>query len=308
MSRSLRLLARRLPGAVATIVAVPALSYLFWTVQVDAHWNFSGASLPSPFARTWAYLKATFLHFDLGLSDSLGADPVSRVVRAGLPVDLALLLVGVTLGVAVGVAGGLLVARRPGGGPARAVRGASALAISLPVYTSGLIVLLLFAHTTGHAPIPFVSDQSDYVAFGASPLRWLRAMWVPWLVVAAPIAAACARMSTAAVREALGEDWIRAARARGVSERALVLRHALRPAALPVATLVGARMTLTVLDLAFVEGLFNLPGSFRSVRDAVSHLDLPLIQGMVLVSTALVVVSNLLAELVVLRLDPRAEP
>jgi peptide/nickel transport system permease protein len=298
--RSLRLILHRAPGALATMIAVPALSFAFWTVQVDGPWQIPGAGHAHVLSRLDTYLRATFLHLDLGTSSSLGAGPVKRIVMQGLPVDLMLLTGGVVLGVVLGLAGGL---RGTG-----TVRGATLIAISTPVFVSGLIVLELFSRTSGRVPVPFVSGQGEYVGPGADLLGWLRAVWVPCLILAAPIAALCARVVDRGLRETLHEDYIAGARARGVAERTILTRHALRPVAAGVASMVGARMALIVLDLALVEVVFNLPGSFREIIDAVTRLDLPLVQGMVLVSTALVVSGGLAAELAALWIDPIVEP
>jgi peptide/nickel transport system permease protein len=292
--RAVRALRRAL-GAAVTVVAVPTLSFLFWTVQIEqGQWDFVHVRGPSLLERVRAYVSATFVHFDLGRSDSLAANPVARVIEHGLPYDLALLAASLAVGVAVAMAA---TARA-----AALVSALAALALSAPVYTLALGVLLLFSPDSGRFPVGFVSGQAG--ATGGGALQWLHALWVPALILALPVAAAAARVMHASGREVAGEEYVRTAVATGLPPRA-VRRQVTRAAAAPAVSLLGASMGVLVLNLALVEEVFNVPGSFRGVRDAVSHLDLPLLQGMVLVTTVLVVAGNLVADAVVALLRGR---
>ena len=300
MGRVLRLLVRRAPGAVATVVLVPVLSFAFWTIQVDGNWQLPGQGIAHLLPRLSAYMQATFLHFELGRSVVLGATPVKTLVVSGFPVDVALLVGGLT----IGVAGGVLVGRRRG----NVGRAGVLMGISTPVFVSGIAVLILFSHSSGKIAVPFVGGQGDYAPPGDDLASWLRSVWVPCLCLAAPVAAMAARVTDRGITEELHTEHVRAARARGISERRLAERHAFRPVATAVAGVIGARMGMIVLDLALVEYVFNLPGSFRQVRDAVLRVDLPVVQAMVLVSTTLIVVGSLIAEAVVVWIDPRVDP
>jgi peptide/nickel transport system permease protein len=298
-------MARRALSGAATVVAVPALSFVFWTMQVeDGPWSLGG-DRPSVWGRLATYLQDTFIHFELGRSTELGAAPVSQTIRDGLPVDLTLLLGGLILGTLGGVAGGLACVRRRRGALARALRGAATLALCVPVYSAALLTLLLVSSNVGLLPLPFVSGSGQYVALREDPLGWLRAMWVPWLLLAAPIAAPCLRVTETVMRESARDPFIQTARAKGLTERAVLRHHLLPVAATPAVSLAAASIGLLVLNIALVEVAFNLHGSFRNIRTAVTRLDLPLVQGMVLVATILVVIGSTLADLVLLLLERR---
>jgi peptide/nickel transport system permease protein len=259
---------RRLLGAVVTIVAVPTVSFLFWTVQIeDGQWDYFAAEKPSVLSRLVAYLEQTFIEFDLGRSEALGALPVSQIVREGIVVDLQLLFVGLLLGVGGGLAVGMFWSRG---------RGSllSVLLLSSPVWITGAAFL-----------------------YAKPSLQGSQSLWAPTIALAIPIAAAVARMTSASLLDAMGLDAIRTARGKGVAERTIIRRHALPLAATPVVGMVNGAMGMIVLDLALVEAVFNVRGSFRDLRRAALSVDLSMLQGMVLVTTVLVVIGSLAADL-----------
>jgi peptide/nickel transport system permease protein len=293
--------ASRILWAIATIVAIPTLTFLFWTFQVErGTWNFVDVRGASVLDRLGGYLDATFLHLRLGKSTSLSQEPIALILRQGLPADLWVLAGGLVIGVALGLAGGLAAARNVPG-----PRVLSAFALSFPPYVFGLFALLLFAPFSGRFPVSFVSGSGSYAPLLHHPVSWLRSLWVPWLCLAAPLAASVLRMTDRSLRAVSDEPFLRTARAKGLSERVLLWRHALPAAAPPVVSAIGASMAITVLNLTLVEAVFNIPGALRHVPDAVTRLDLPLVQGLVLVITALVVTGNLAADLVLMRLRRR---
>jgi peptide/nickel transport system permease protein len=161
--------------------------------------------------------------------------------------------------------------------------------------------------------IPFLSWYGGYVSFGQDPLRWLQAMWVPWLVIAAPLAAMCHRMTRGAVVEAMTEDFARTARAKGLGERAVIGRHALRAAMPSVISLVSVNVALLVTNVVLVESAFLLPGFFHRADVGQflgenSHVPgLDVIQALVIEAAVLISLTMLLADLVRARLDPRSE-
>jgi peptide/nickel transport system permease protein len=261
-----------------------------------------------------AYLSDTFLHLRLGYSPRF-QQSLHDVVLDGLPVDVALLVGGMVFGVAIGVATGVVSGARRRSGVDRALSVGSALGMSAPVYWFGFIVLTLVAPQSGYlVQIPFVSWYGGYVGFGEDPLRWLQSLWVPWLVLAAPLAAMCHRMTRAAVAEALDEDFIRTARAKGVRERRVIRRHALRAALPPVIGLVSVSVALMVTNVILIEPAFQLPGFFRMAdigqfRGEQSHVpSLEVVQALVLEAALLISVTMFLADLVRARIDPRAGP
>ncbi len=299
-------IARRVVAGVLTIIAVPTLSFLFWSVQIeDGPWTLGGDS-PSVLGRVWTYLDNTFIHFDLGHTKGIVATPVSRIIREGLPIDLALVAGGLVIGTVAGLVAGLACANHRSSRLANGLRSAAMLSLCIPVYGAALIVLTLVSSNTGHVPLPFVSGSGQYVPLWEDPVGWLRAMWVPWLILAAPIAAPCMRLTEVLLHEHAGEPYIRTARGKGLSERIVMRRHVLPTAAPPVVALVGASVGVLVLNVALVEVAFSLDGSFHEMQSAVTRLDIALVQGMVLVATALVVIGSAVADGVLFAIERRA--
>ena len=257
------------------------------------------------------YLSDTFLHLRLGYSPRFQKS-LHDVVLDGLPVDVALLAGGIVLGVSIGLATGVASGAHRRSKTDRALAVGSAFALSAPVYWFGFIVLTLFAPQSGSlVQVPFLSWYGGYVPFGEDPLGWLQALWVPWLVLAMPLAAMCHRMTRAAVAEALDEDFIRTARAKGVREQRVTRRHALRAALPPVVGLVSVSVALMVGNVILIEPAFRLPGFFRladigQFRGDESHVpSFEVVQALVIEAALLVAVTMFVADLLRARIDPR---
>jgi peptide/nickel transport system permease protein len=288
------------------VVITPSLSFVILGALAN------GVTVWDQAAQLPGYLSDTFLHLQLGDVPKFQKS-LHDVVLDGLPVDVALLVGGTLLGVAIGLATGVASGARRRSATDRALSVGSALALSAPVYWFGFIVLTLFAPQSGYLiQIPFVSWYGGYVSFGEDPLRWLQALWVPWLVLAAPLAAMCHRMTRAAIAEALDEDFIRTARAKGVREKRIMRRHALRAALPPVIGLVSVTVALMVTNVILIEPAFRLPGFLREAdigqfRGDETHVpSLEVVQALVLEAALLIAVTAFLADLVRARIDPRA--
>jgi peptide/nickel transport system permease protein len=289
------------------VVITPSLTF----VVLGALQN--GVTVLDQASRLPGYLDDTFLHLSLGPAPPVFQKSLHDLVLDGLPVDVALVVGGTVLGIAIGLATGVTTGGRRRSNTDRALAIGSAFAISAPVYWFGFIVLTLFAPQSGSlVQIPFVSWYGGYVPFGEEPLRWLQSLWVPWLVLAAPLAAMCHRMTRASIAEALDEDFIRTARAKGVTEKRVMRRHALRAALPPVLGLVSVNMALMVTNVVLIEPAFRLPGFFRQAdigqfRGEQSHVpSLEVVQALVLEAALLIAVTMFLADLLRARIDPRA--
>jgi peptide/nickel transport system permease protein len=289
------------------VVITPSLTY----VVLGALQN--GVTVLDQASRLPGYLDDTFLHLSLGPAPPVFQKSLHDLVLDGLPVDVALLVGGTVLGIAIGLATGVTTGGRRRSKTDRALAIGSAFALSAPVYWFGFIVLTLFAPQSGYlVQIPFVSWYGGYVPFGEDPLRWLQSLWVPWLVLAAPLAAMCHRMTRASIAEALDEDFIRTARAKGMTEKRVMRRHALRVALPPVLGLVSVNMALMVTNVVLIEPAFRLPGFFRQAdigqfRGEQSHVpSLDVVQALVLEAALLIAVTMFLADLLRARIDPRA--
>jgi peptide/nickel transport system permease protein len=198
--------------------------------------------------------------------------------------------------------------RDPAGlAPHHVLRGATALQLSTPVFFQALLVLFYFSSNVSEfVRLPFLSGQGDYAPPGEDPLQFLRAMWLPWILAALPLAAFVLRITEASLREDLQEDFVRTARAKGVSERRVINRHALPVAAPAIAAITGVNVSTMLINVAVIEYAYNIPGLFRLINTAVrATADIPVLQGLVIEGVVLIVLANALADAIQARLDPR---
>ena len=145
----------------------------------------------------------------------------------------------------------------------------------------------------------------SYVPFSSDPLKWFESLILPWLVVAAGTAAIYARLIRGSLIETMGEDYIRTARAKGLSERRVVLRHGLRSAINPIVTILGLDIGVLLGSSVLVETVFNIPGIGRLNYVAITHADFPIVQGTVLVAALFIILANIIVDIVYAFLDPR---
>jgi ABC-type dipeptide/oligopeptide/nickel transport system permease component len=230
------------------------------------------------------------LRGDLGMSIRTGV-PVGREVLDRLPHTAILAAGGVALAVGLGLVAGLGAALSRRVLVDRLLTAGSLLAASTPSYWLALMLMLVFSVTLGWLPAIGVGTPLHYV--------------LPCLALGLQSAGAVARMTRATVRDVLGQDFLRAARAKGVPEWRVLLRHGLRNALLPVLSLVGLRIGGLLAGTVLVESVFAVPGVGRMMVDAVVARDFPVVQGGVLVVAGMVVVVNGLTDVVARALDPR---
>ncbi len=250
----------------------------------------------------WIYMKGVFLHFDLGFSYYSGASVKSLIVDR-LPATVSLALGGALLWLVTGLSVGIVSARRAGTLIDRASMGAALVLLSAPEYWLGLIVLYLFATDIGQVQI--FPGSGSYVGIGSDPVKWFTSLLLPWFVVAAGTAAVYARLIRGSLLETMGEDYIRTARAKGLSERRVVLRHGVRSAINPILTILGLDIGVLLGSSILVESVFNIPGIGRLNFDAITHSDFPIVQGTVLFAALFIIVANIVVDIAYAYLDPR---
>ena len=299
-------IARRLALLALTLVLVPSLSFVMFTLIQGDH-----TAPLDVLEELGHYLSAVFLQGELG-SGSFRSETFIRtrsaleVVEDGFLVDCYLLVSALVLGVLIGLGAGALQATRPRSLVSRAIAVVAALALSSPVYWLGLVALLLFAPGVGSvAEIPFLSTVNGYRDPFDDPVGFVQGLWLPALIVGAPLAAACTRMCEAQLRATLHEDFVRTARGKGVAARRVVWRHALPAAAGPVVALIGVNMNIILTNVALIETVFNIPGGFRYVERALVNRDVDLVQALVVEATLFIVLANFLADAIHAWLDPR---
>jgi peptide/nickel transport system permease protein len=295
----LAFLLRRLGAVLVTLLVAPLLTFAFFTTLRRDDYTLS--QLPGALAD---YAERAYLHFEWGTDATTGV-PLTRAILDGLPVDLALLVGGFALGLAAGVLAGIACARHARSPLDRALSTAAALLLSSPVYWMGFLVLVVFSPAGGYLPVAIVPRLQTYAPAFRDPVEWLHAMWVPTLVVAAPLGAAALRLTRGSLLETAGEDFVRTAYAKGLSPRRVVRRHVLPVAAPPVILYAGVSTNVLITNVALMESAFNLPGTFRELPQAVQRGDLEVLQGLVIFGAFLIVLTNLLADLVHAALDPR---
>jgi ABC-type dipeptide/oligopeptide/nickel transport system permease component len=312
-----RFIARRLAVLMGTVIVATALVHVFLSSAVE-HAPLGAALRETPGFLT-GFLRGEFGKTPGGgcppvqppvLRDpqcgQYGADDVARMMRRRVVVDLQLVIGGVLLALVLGITAGRAAAAHPGSKRARLARLLTAFQLACPPYWQAFMILLFFSAGSGYLlQLPFVSGQADYKPFFEDPLMYLRAMWIPWLVIALPMAAFITRIADASLRDVLDEDYLRTARAKGLGDARVVNRHALPVAAAPIALMAGVNMALLLMNLALTEAAFNIPGLYRLIKPALSSRDVPVIQAMMLEGVVLVVVANFLADAVQAALDPR---
>jgi peptide/nickel transport system permease protein len=250
----------------------------------------------------WIYMKGIFLHFNLGYSYYSNA-PVKELIFNRLPATLSLVLGGAVVWVVAGLGVGIVSARRAGSKLDRASMGSALVLVSAPEYWLGLIVLFFFASDIGK--IRVFPGAGSYAGITAEPAKWFTSLILPWLVVAAGTAAIYARLIRGSLIEAMDEDYIRTARAKGLSERRVVLRHGLRAAINPIVTVLGVDIAILLGSSVLVETVFDIPGIGRLNYIAITHADFPIVQGTVLFAAFFVILANIVVDIAYAYLDPR---
>src|SRR3954447_6549650 len=248
------------------------------------------------------YMKRVFLHFDFGYSYQ-NTISVKEQILQRLPATISLALGAAVLWLIVGISVGIISAVRSRSLLDRMAMGGALVAISAPVYWLGLLVLYLCANDIGRFPV--FSGAGSYVPFSENPAKWFSSLTLPWMVLAAAFAAFYARLLRSNLIETMGEDYIRTARAKGLSEKRVVLRHGLRSAITPIVTAAGLDIGILLGGAILTETVFNIPGIGRLVFESIQHSDLPMIQGTVLIATCFIVTANLIVDILYAFLDPR---
>ena len=243
------------------------------------------------------------LHGDLGY-DYYHQIPVSQILVDGLPKTLSLVLGAAVLWLVLGVLNGVVSARRPRSLVDRALTLFSLVFYSMPEFLLGLLLLYVAYYRltlAGAAWFP----AGGYVPFTQSPAAWAQSLVLPWLTLALLEAATYTRLTRSSLLEVLGEDYIRTARAKGLSERRVVYRHGLRSALTPVVTQFGIDVGALVGGVVVVELVFSIDGLGWEAITALNNQDLPVVVGIVLFGTLAVVLANLVVDLLYAVLDPR---
>jgi ABC-type dipeptide/oligopeptide/nickel transport system permease component len=246
--------------------------------------------LDDPLPVQFAHYAGGVVRGDLGTSYITGR-PIARDILERFPKTLQLATAAMLLAAALGITIGVLSARRPGSAFDRLAMGGAYLGISFPVYWVGLILILIFAVTLRWLP-PSGFGRLEYLI-------------LPALALGTRSIAFLARMTRSAMLEVLGSDFVRTARAKGLRERVVLARHALRNALIPIITVLGLDFGYYLTGSILTETIFSWPGLGRYVVNAIARRDLPAIQGSVLFLSVVFVLVNLATDLLYAKADPR---
>jgi peptide/nickel transport system permease protein len=280
---------------------------------IEANRKRLGYDLPF-LMQYWVFIKGLFLGRTYGEgaafidcpAPSLGYSfqehaCVTSLLTEALPVTLSLALGALVLWLVVGIGLGVLAARYRG----RAVDSASTVFVligtSLPTFLTGLMLLVFVVIKWRILPFP----AGNYTPFLEDPYEWAQILFLPWVTLAFAYAALYTRFVRSAVIETSNEDYIRTARAKGLSEGTILSKHTLRAALAPITTMAGLDFAGLLGGAILTETVFNLPGLGRLAIGAVLEYDLPIIVGTTILAAAIVVIINLVVDILYAYIDPR---
>ncbi|MBA2371035.1 MAG: ABC transporter permease [Candidatus Limnocylindria bacterium] len=308
--------AKRLIGAIPTLIGVSLLTFLFIRLipgdAIAARLGTSQALTPEQLASLRAYLGldqplpqqywtwlTSLLHGDLGYSIRTGR-PVLVEIAQRLPATLELALAAAVIAVAVGLPLGIVSALRPRSRLDLAVRVAGLIGLSLPNFWLGTLLIVLFS-----LYLRWMPNTGGYVDFAQDPLANLQFLIFPAVTLGLALAAATMRMTRSAMLDVLGADYVRTARAKGLASNVVLRRHALKNALIVVVTLLGIQVGQLLGGAVVVEEIFSVPGVGRMLLNAILQRDYALVQGTVLAVALLFVALNIIVDLLYGYLDPR---
>lgn len=280
---------------------------------IEANRHRLGYDLPF-FTQYFLFLKGLFFGRSFGEGAALINCPapslgysfqqhacVTNLIGEALPVTFSLAIGAIVMWLALGIGLGILAARFRG----RIVDRLSTIFVligtSLPTFLTGLILLVFVVIRWGLIPFP----SGNYTSFFENPFEWAQILFLPWLTLAFAYAALYTRFVRSSVIDTSNEDYIRTARAKGLSESVILGKHTLRAALAPIATMAGLDFAGLLGGAILTESVFNLPGLGRLAISAVTKYDLPIIVATTLLAAFIVVIMNLIVDILYAYIDPR---
>jgi peptide/nickel transport system permease protein len=254
--------------------------------------------LDEPFVVQLVKWYGGLLQGNLGRSILMGQD-VLQVTLIRLPVTIALAMYALVLTLLLGMVSGIVAALRQNTLVDQLAMVFSMIGISVPNFFLGLLMILLFAVYLGWLP------TGGYIPLWQDPIGWLRTSTMPALSLALLQMGLLARITRSTMLEVLRQDYIRTARAKGLPRRIVVVKHALTNALIPITTVVGIIISLSISGAVVTESLFSIPGMGQLLTQAVLNRDYPMVQGGLLLTTTFLVLVNILVDIAYAILDPR---
>jgi peptide/nickel transport system permease protein len=254
--------------------------------------------LDRPLLVQFATWVGQILRGDLGNS-IFSAHPVTQLIGQRLEPTLALSLTTLVIAITLAVPIGVIAAWRVGTWIDRVVMGFGVLGFSVPAFVIGYVLIWLFAIRLDWLPV------QGYTPISQGMWPWLSNILLPSVTLGLVYMALIARITRAAMLETLSQDYIRTAHAKGLATPAVLVRHALKNAAVPIVTVIGIGVALLIGGVVVTESVFAIPGLGRLTVDAILRRDYPIIQGLILVFSGAYVVVNLVVDMLYTVLDPR---
>jgi peptide/nickel transport system permease protein len=254
--------------------------------------------LDEPLWRQFIVWIASLAQGNLGNSMFWG-DPVTTLIAQRAEPTISLAAMTITFAVVIAVVLGVVAAANAGTGIDRFVMGFAVMGFSVPVFVVGYLLIFLFAIELRWLPV------QGYTPIAEGVLPWLRNLVLPTVALGLAYVALIARITRATMLDVLSEDYMRTARAKGVAAMPLLLKHALKNAAVPIVTVIGIGVALLIGGVVITETVFNIPGIGRLVVDAITRRDYPIIQGVIMVFSGVYVLVNMLVDLSYTFFDPR---
>jgi peptide/nickel transport system permease protein len=309
-----RFAVRRLASMLAVLFAISVLTFLIFQAipNGDPAVRLAGrTATPEAIAavrRTWGFDQPIYDQYALTIKHVFSGDVVSytqqvnvlQEIEQDLPATLSLAIGAGVVWFVLGVALGLLTAARAGGLLDRGLTVLALVGVSTPVFLLGAVLLYLLGYKLALFP------NGGYVGLTDDPLQWLWHMVLPWTALSALFIGLYSRVLRANVLDALGEDWVRTARAKGVGERRILVRHVLRSAVIPVVSLWGLDFAAAVGGGAILtESVFNLHGVGQYAAQSIAQLDVPPVLVIVMFGAFFVVLMSTLTDIAFALIDPR---
>ena len=264
--------------------------------QIDATRERLG--LDDPFVAEYGRWIGGAIRGDLG--DSLySSQSVTTLVKERMPVTLSLTAGAVVISLLIGIPAGIISALYRGRWPDRALGLGAASGLAMPNYFVAMLLILLFAVWNTWLP------ATSFVPISESPTEWFRHLILPWVTLGIASAAVITRQLRSSMIGVLGQDYVRTARAKGLRSRAIVGKHAVKNAAIPVVTIIGTQIAYLLGGSVIVERVFGMAGLGSLAVTSVVQRDLPVIQGVVIVVAVIVLVANLFVDLIYGYLNPK---
>jgi peptide/nickel transport system permease protein len=309
-----RFAARRIASTVVVLFAISVLTFLIFQAipNGDPAQRLAGrSSTPETveaIRKTWGFDKPIYDQYLLTMRHVLDGDVISYTQQVDveheivqdLPPTLSLAIGAGIIWLGLGVALGLLTAARAGGLLDRGLTVLALVGVSTPVFLLGAVLLYALAYKLQIFP------NGGYVGLTTDPLQWLRHMILPWTALSALFIGHYSRVLRANVLDTLGEDFVRTARAKGVSERRILVRHVLRSSIIPIISLWGLDFAATIGGGAILtESVFNLHGVGQYAAQSIGQLDVPPVLVIVMFGSFFVVLMSALTDIAFALIDPR---